>query len=126
MTHGTPWTQPIVPAGKLLKAARSARISCTDRRSGELLDFALVQENEFAFEAGTLTIPVTDSVDAMADDDAVVLGDNLALDATLVEALDGDTTTEMYTITVDGGESFGPFAAGSPAEPKTPSIWSNS
>lgn len=31
--------------------------------------------------------------------------------------LDGSATTEMFTITVDGGETFGPFAAGSPAEP---------
>ena len=31
--------------------------------------------------------------------------------------LDGTATTEMFTITVDGGETFGPFAAGSPADP---------
>ena len=31
--------------------------------------------------------------------------------------LDGTATTEMYTITVDGGETFGPFPAGSPADP---------
>jgi hypothetical protein len=31
--------------------------------------------------------------------------------------LDGTATTEMYTITVDGGDTFGPFPAGSPAEP---------
>ena len=31
--------------------------------------------------------------------------------------LDGTATTEMYTITVDGGEMFGPFPAGSPADP---------
>lgn len=31
--------------------------------------------------------------------------------------LDGTATTEMFTITVDGGETLGPFAAGSPADP---------
>ena len=31
--------------------------------------------------------------------------------------LDGTATTEMYTITVDGGETFGPFPAGNPADP---------
>lgn len=31
--------------------------------------------------------------------------------------LDGTATTEMFTITVDGDETFGPFAAGSPADP---------
>ena len=31
--------------------------------------------------------------------------------------LDGSATTDMYTITVDGGETFGPFPAGTPAEP---------
>ena len=31
--------------------------------------------------------------------------------------LDGTATTEMYTVTVDGGETFGPFPAGSPANP---------
>lgn len=31
--------------------------------------------------------------------------------------LDGTATTEMFTVTVDGDETFGPFAAGSPAEP---------
>ena len=31
--------------------------------------------------------------------------------------LDGTATTEMYTITVDDGETFGPFPAGTPADP---------
>ena len=31
--------------------------------------------------------------------------------------LDGTATTETYTVTVDGGETFGPFPAGSPANP---------
>ena len=31
--------------------------------------------------------------------------------------LDGSATTDMYTITVDGGETFGPFPAGNPADP---------
>jgi hypothetical protein len=31
--------------------------------------------------------------------------------------LDGTATTEMYTITVDGDETFGPYPAGSPATP---------
>ncbi len=31
--------------------------------------------------------------------------------------LDGTATTETYTVTVDGGETFGPFPAGNPASP---------
>ena len=31
--------------------------------------------------------------------------------------LDGTATTEMYTVTVDGGEPMGPFPAGNPANP---------
>jgi len=125
---------------------------------------------QFQSETGTFTIPVTEVDDAMADDEMIVHGDNLALDATVVDAssifgigwegenaldgdsntewassgdgdegfltidlgstqdvvgiefitrrmLDGTATTEMYTITVDGAETFGPFAAGSPANP---------
>ncbi|MFT7597648.1 MAG: hypothetical protein ACI8TP_000568 [Acidimicrobiales bacterium] len=36
--------------------------------------------------------------------------------------LDGTATTEMYTITVDGGETFGPFPAGNPANPNFTAI----
>lgn len=32
--------------------------------------------------------------------------------------LDGSAATEMYTVTVDGGETFGPFPAGTPANPR--------
>lgn len=131
---------------------------------------------QFRSEIGTFTIPVTDSGDAMGDgDEMAVHGANLALDATLVEAssifgpgwegenaldddtttewasagdgdggfitidlgseqdvvgvefltrsmLDGTATTEMYTITVDGGDSFGPFPAGNPANPNFTAI----
>ena len=31
--------------------------------------------------------------------------------------LDGTATTEMFTITVDGEQTFGPYPAGSPATP---------
>lgn len=31
--------------------------------------------------------------------------------------LNGTAITEMFTVTVDGGETFGPFPAGNPAEP---------
>jgi hypothetical protein len=31
--------------------------------------------------------------------------------------LDGSATTDMYTVTVDGGEVFGPFPAGNPTNP---------
>ena len=31
--------------------------------------------------------------------------------------LDGSATTEMYTVTVDGSDTFGPFPAGNPANP---------
>jgi hypothetical protein len=125
--------------------------------------------NQYRSELGTFTLPEFEG-DAMADEDMVVHGENLALDATLVEAssifgtgwegenaldgdnntewassgdgdegfitidlgssqevvgvefltrrmLDGTATTEMYTITVDGGETFGPFPAGTPANP---------
>lgn len=125
---------------------------------------------QYRSELGTFTLPVTDTDDAMAEGDMVAHGDNLALDATVIEtssvfgpgwegenALDGDTntewassgdgdegfitidlgspqdivgvefltrrmldgtaTTEMYTITVDGRETFGPFPAGNPANP---------
>ena len=36
--------------------------------------------------------------------------------------LDGTATTEMFTITVDGGETLGPFAAGSPADPNVADV----
>lgn len=129
---------------------------------------------QYRSEIGTFTIPVTEpaagAADAGTGDEMVVHGDNLALDATVVEAssifgpgweaenaldddtttewasrgdgdggfitidlgsvsdvagvefltrsmLDGSATTEMYTITVDDGETFGPFPAGNPANP---------
>lgn len=128
---------------------------------------------QFRSESGTFTIPVSDD-DAGAMDE-IVHGDNLALDATLIEAssifgpgwegehaldddtntewassgdgdegfitidlgseqdvvgvefltrrmLDGTATTEMYTVTVDGGETFGPFPAGNPANPNFTAI----
>jgi hypothetical protein len=130
--------------------------------------------NQYRSELGTFTLPELEG-DAMAGEDMVVHGDNLALDATLVEAssifgagwegenaLDGDTntewassgdgdegfltidlgsaqdvvgvefltrrmldgtaTTEMYTVTIDGGETFGPFPAGNPAIPNFTAI----
>ena len=125
--------------------------------------------NQYRSELGTFTLPELEG-DAMAEEEMIVHGDNLALDATVVEAssifgtgweaenavdddtnsewassgdgdegfitidlgspqdvvgvefltrrmLDGTATTEMYTVTVDDGETFGPFAAGSPANP---------
>lgn len=127
-------------------------------------------ERQFRSTAGTFTIPVTETADDAAGDDMAAHGENVALNATLVEAssvfgrgweaenaLDGDTTTEwassgdgdgdfividlgasqdiigvefwtrsmldgtatteMYTVTVDGGDSFGPCPAGKPANP---------
>jgi len=128
--------------------------------------------NQFRSETGTFTIPAIDTGDdAMSDEEMAIHGDNLALDATLVEvssvfgtgwegenALDGDTntewatqddgdsgfividlgspqeivgvefltrsmldgtaTTEQFTVTVDDGETFGPFPAGNPADPR--------
>lgn len=35
---------------------------------------------------------------------------------------DGSAVTESYTVTVDGSETFGPFPAGSPAEPQTSDV----
>jgi hypothetical protein len=126
---------------------------------------------QFRSETGMFTIPVTDTDGAVGDgEEMAVHGANLALTATQVEAssifgpgweaenaidddtntewssggdgdngfitidlgskqdivgvefltrsmLDGSATTEMYTITVDGDEVFGPFAAGNPANP---------
>jgi len=124
--------------------------------------------NQYRSELGTFTLPELE--DGMAGEEVIARGDNLALDATLVEAssvfgagweaenavdgdtntewassddgdegfisidlgspqdvvgvefltrrmLDGTATTEMYTITIDGGETFGPFPAGNPANP---------
>lgn len=129
--------------------------------------------NQYRSELGTFTLP--EAEEAMADSEMIVHGDNLALDATLVEAssifgagweaenaldgdnntewassgdgdegfitidlgspqdvvgvefltrrmLDGTATTEMYTITVDDGETFGPFPAGNPANPNFTAI----
>lgn len=130
---------------------------------------------QYRSELGTFTLPVSEAGDAMADEEMIAHGDNLALDATLVEAsstfgagweaenafdgdtntewassgdgdegfitidlgapqdvvgvefwtrrmLDGTAATEMYTVTVDGGETFGPFPAGNPANPNFTAI----
>lgn len=130
--------------------------------------------NQYRSELGTFTLPVTPAEDAMTDD-MIVHGDNLALEASLVEAssifgpgweaenaldddtntewassgdgdegfitidlgspqdvvgvefltrrmLDGTATTDMYTITVDGADTFGPFPAGTPANPNFTAI----
>ncbi len=126
--------------------------------------------NQYRSETGTFTIPVIDGGDAMGDGDEIAVhGDNLALEATVVETssifgpgweaenaiddmtgtewasagdgdsgfitidlgstqdvvgvefltrsmLNGTAITEMYTVTVDGGDVFGPFPAGTPAD----------
>ncbi len=125
--------------------------------------------NQYRSELGTFTLPER-VADAIANEEMIAHGDNLALQATIVQtssvfgpgwegenALDGDTntewassgdgdegfitidlgseqdvvgiefltrrmldgtaTTEMYIVTVDDSETYGPFPAGNPANP---------
>ncbi|MEE9415053.1 MAG: discoidin domain-containing protein [Acidimicrobiales bacterium] len=131
--------------------------------------------NQYRSELGTFTLPEAEGGDAMAEEEMIVHGTNLALESTLVEAssifgdgweaenaldgdnttewassgdgdegfitidlgsaqdvvglefltrsmLDGTATTEMYTVTVDGDQVFGPFPAGNPADPNFTAI----